>query len=86
MPQVTLDKINKDASGRVRFLFGKSELEFPTIEAAREWARQQLLKEQLQAIAVALCLTRQPNLHNLNALEGRTVNVDFTLANWGTVS
>lgn len=85
MPSITLTKITKEAS-RVRFRFGKIEREFPSIQAARDWAQSRFTREDMEAIAIALCLSRQPNLTNVNQLEGRTLTVDLSLANWGTVS
>ncbi len=86
MPSVTLTKIQKDADGKVRIRFGKREYEFANIQAVRDFARGQLDRDTLEAITMALALTRQPTLSNPTALEGRTLTVDFTLANWGTVT
>jgi hypothetical protein len=86
MPQVTLTKIHKDVGGRIRFRFGKREYEFSSIEHAKEWVRSRFNTEDMDAIAIALCLERQPALGNLATLEGRTLTVNLSLANWGTVS
>ncbi len=86
MPSVTLTKIQKDADGKIRIRFGKREYEFANIQAARDFVRSQIDRETLEVIEMALALTRQPTLSNPAALEGRTLTVDFTLANWGTVT
>jgi hypothetical protein len=86
MPSVTLHKIVKEADGRVRLRFGKREREFSDLQAMRDFAEAQLTPEVLEALVVALALKRQPALGNPSAFEGRTLNVDLTLANWGTLS
>jgi hypothetical protein len=82
---VTLNSVQKDASGRVRFRFGDEEVEFQSLAAAADFARDQLTKRDVYAIAVGLVLTRQPALGNPSAFAGKSLTVDLTLANWGTV-
>lgn len=86
MPSVTCTKIHKDPSGRIRVRFGKTEREFQDIASLREFVRDALTPETLQAIFLRLALDRQPSLGNVSLLEGRTIDVDFSRANWGTVS
>jgi len=86
MPAITVTKIHKDSSGRIRFRFGKSEAEFESIQAARDYVKSALTRETLELLAMAICLNRQPSLGNPPALEGKTVTVDFSLANWGTLA
>lgn len=86
MPSVTLTKIVKEAGGKVRVRFGKVEREYPSLEDMRSSVRAALDQADLIDLALALILSRQPNLGNPSALEGRTVTVDFGQANWGTVS
>lgn len=88
MASATITKIQTDADGKVRFQFGKREYEFSSLAAAKAAVRDQLIlsRDTLEVIAMGLALTRQPTLSNPAALQGHTVTVDFTLANWGTVS
>lgn len=89
MPSTTITQIRKPPSGKIYFRFGKAEREFESIAAAREWARNNLPddpQEFLQSLAICMALQRQPALGNPAALEGRTLTIDLTQANWGTVS
>jgi hypothetical protein len=40
----------------------------------------------LEALAIALMLTRQPALGNPAVFDNKTVEVDFTKAAWGTIA
>ena len=82
----TVTKISKDPDGHVRIQFGKREYDFESIEQCRQFAQGTLNAETLDAIAVALMLTRQPNLTNPSVFEGHSVTVDFSLNNWGVLS
>lgn len=85
MASVTLSKIDK-SGGRVDFQFADgSGLGFKSAADAADYARRYLTGDTLRAIVVALALTRQPTLGNVAALEGKTVTIDFSQANWGTV-
>lgn len=86
MPSVTVTKIVKEASGRVLVYFGKHCREFTTVEDMRAAVRAALTRADVENLALALMLSRQPSLANPAALEGRTVTVDFSLANFGTVT
>lgn len=86
MPSVTLTKIVKEPGGRILLRFGKREYEFSSIEHFRQSVRGMLDREDLEVLAMALILARQPNLGNPAALEGRTITIDFNAASWGTVS
>lgn len=86
MPTITVNNVVKEADGRVRIRFGKIETEFPSIEAARAFARDVLMDQNhLRAVAIALMMSRQPNLNNPSVFEGRSVVVDFSLPAWGTI-
>jgi hypothetical protein len=85
MPSATFTKIVKQDDGSIRFRFGKREYEFASLVAVREFVRRRLDQETIESLALALLVSRQPSLANLAAIEGRTVVVDFSLANWGTI-
>lgn len=85
MPSVTLTKITKDADGRIRVRFGKLEREFGSLTHMRSAVRAALDQSGLIDLALALLLSRQPALGNPAALEGKTLTVDFSQPNWGTV-
>jgi len=86
MPSVTVTKITPLQDGRVIVRFGKREREFASVADMREFARSQVDAATLEGMAVGLMLTRQPALGNPGVFEGRSVNVDFSLANWGTIT
>lgn len=75
MPSVTIDAIERQPDGRILVRTGK-----------RAAVRASLNRDDLLDIALALVLARQPNLGNPAAFAGRTVTVDFSQVNWGTVS
>jgi hypothetical protein len=85
MPQVTLSKIDKHSDGRISVRFGKVVREFASIEHMRGCVRSALTQDDLIDMALALLLSRQPNLGNPAAMEGRTVSIDFNSTSWGTV-
>lgn len=86
MPSITLTKCGKDSDNRVRFQFGKRGYEFHDLAAANAFVKSQLDRDTLDTIMMALVMSRQPTLANPAALNGRTLTVDFSLANWGSVS
>jgi hypothetical protein len=71
----------------VRFSDGV-ELEFGSRDEAVQYAREQLDREALRAIAVAMIITRFPNLTaaNIAAIRGKALTVDLTQASWGVVA
>lgn len=88
---VTLNSVQQDASGRVRFRFSMpsgelDEREFASISDASQYARDRLTRNEAIAMGIALVLTRQPTLSNPSAFAGKTMTIDLTLANWGTVA
>jgi hypothetical protein len=86
MPVVTLTKITKHAGGAVEFHFGKRSRWFPSIAAATEYLRETFGKDDMEDVAMALALMRQPTLNNVAILEGRSLTVNLNVANWGTLS
>lgn len=91
MASLTLNSVEKDAGGRVYFRFasaeGQEEWEFPSRAAAADFARDTLDRDKLVALAIALVLTRQPQLNNPGIFAGKTLTVDMAQpSNWGTVS
>lgn len=86
MPSVTCTKIVKEAGGRILVRFGKVEMEFANLGAMKAYVASILDREQLTALALRLMIDRQPTLNNPSVFEGRSVNVDFSVNNWGTVT
>ena len=87
MPSITCTKIVKEPGGRVRFRFDNGdEIEFASRQDAIEFVRDRLSRETLQALFVRIVLDRQPLLNNIPAVEGKTLNVDTSANNWGTVT
>lgn len=86
MPSVTLTKIVKEPGGRIRVRFGKRETEYASLAEMKASVRAQLGPDDLEALVLALALTRQPNLTNTAALEGKTLNVDLSATAWGTIN
>lgn len=88
MPSRTIREIKKAANGRVyiRTMPGKVEREFASVQAMLDWANDKLSVETLDAIIIAMIAERQPNLNNVAALEGKSLNVNLAVNNWGTVS
>lgn len=86
MPSITVTKVVKTPEGKVFVAFGKEIIEFASIADAQSWADDVLSRRSLKAIAIALMLTRQPNLGNPSVFENRSVVVDFGINNWGQVT
>jgi hypothetical protein len=84
MPSLTNTGIIKEAS-RVLFRFGHQEYEFPSIAAAQDFVRDKLNRDDMVAIYMALCFTRQPALGNPAVLAGKTLTIDLNQINWGTI-
>lgn len=82
---VTIRALEKRPDGTVRVLLGKNEYVFNSIEDARAAARD-FDAEDARQLVLRLIFARQPGLGNPAALVGRTVTIDPTSANWGTVS
>lgn len=82
---VTITKVLRQ-NGRVYIRFGKREYEFASQQAVQEFVAQKLNTEVLEALAIAIVVARQPTLANLALVEGKTLTVDPTVNNWGTVS
>jgi hypothetical protein len=84
---VTVTAISIAGNGEVRIRFGKRERVFADLSALKGFVREVLTnQETLEAAALALMIARQPNLANPAAFVGHAVNVDFTAANWGTIT
>lgn len=74
-----LTSVARDAgTGAVTFRFGKNELVFTGVEAARSYVGQQLEPATVQAFAIALVLSRQPTLTNPTVFANRTLTVDLS--------
>lgn len=86
MPSITLTKIIKEEDGQIRVRFGKVEREYASLADMRASVRAALDQSDLIDLALALILSRQPALGNPSALDGRTITIDFSKANWGSVS
>lgn len=82
---VTLTRIQRDGD-RVLVSFGKRTREFASIADLRDFVANTLSRDVLEALFLRLALDRQPNLDNPAQLEGHTLTVDTSLANWGRVS
>jgi hypothetical protein len=85
MASVTVTKIVKEAS-RVLVYFGKDCREFSSLSEMQQLVRANLTRSDLMDIALGLMLSRQPALGNPTVFEGKSVNVDFSATNWGTLS
>lgn len=83
---LTLDSVNKDADGRVRFRFQGEEMEFRSTAEAAAFAQGRFTRDDLKAVAIALVLTRQPALGNTGIFAGKVLTVDLTAINWGSVA
>lgn len=87
MPSVTVTKISKEPDGRILVDFSHGEgREFASLADMKSVVRSNLTRDDLVDIAIALMLSRQPTLANPAAFVGHSVNVDFSAANWGTVT
>jgi hypothetical protein len=87
MPSVTLTKISfTNANSPIRIRFGKRTYEFTDLDHMKEYVAQTIGVEQLEAIAMALLIARQPNITNPAAVEGRSVNVNLANNTWGTLT
>lgn len=85
MPSVTCTDIERNGN-RVRIHFGKRAYDFASVEEVRSFVDNILTRDTLEALFMALAISRQAGLNNPNLLVGRTVNVNFAVNNWGTVS
>lgn len=85
MPSVTVTDLAVEQDGKVRIRFGKRTREFNSIEHMRMCVSEALNLETLEALAMRLILQRQPAIGNPSAVIGRTLEVDFSKANWGTL-
>lgn len=76
---VTLTDVIKDAQGRVRFIFGKEEITFPSVQDAQDYVRTKLdeSRDVVKLLAMAAALKRQPTLANVAQLRGRTITIDL---------
>jgi hypothetical protein len=52
----------------------------------KEYVAQTVGVEQLEAIAMALLIARQPTISNPAAVEGRSINVNLANNTWGTLT
>lgn len=77
MPQITVTRVVKKASGKVYVSFGKETLEFSSVSQMQDWADGILSRETMKAMCVALMLSRQPALNNPSVFEGRGLDADF---------
>jgi hypothetical protein len=87
MPSVTLTKISfTNANSPIRIRFGKRDYEFNNLDHMKEYVAQTVGVEQLEAIAMALLIARQPTISNQAAVEGRSINVNLANNTWGTLT
>lgn len=84
MPSATVTKILKSGN-EIRVQFGKRERVYDDIQQMRNFVRDTLDRDTLEAIAMALMLSRQPALGNPSVFEGKSINIDLSVANWGTL-
>jgi len=85
MPSVTLTRYAREPdTGRHHFYFGKECLSYDSAEHARQSLAG--FSNDLKQLAMRLILMRQPGLINPVVFVGRTINLDFSLASWGTVT
>lgn len=82
---VTLTQIRQQ-NGRIFLRFGKETYEFNSLADIRDYVQSILGKAELHALFMACAIERQAALNNPAQLEGRTLTVDFSLNNWGTVA
>lgn len=86
MPSVTITSVTKNGDGSVTVVVGKRTRVYGSVAALKAAVRSNLTVDDLIDLALALALFRQPALGNPSAFDGHTVSVDFTAANWGTIS
>lgn len=82
----TVTAISAPAGGPITIAFGKRTRPFNDLNHMKVVAADALTRDDLEFIALRLMLARQPAFGNPAAFVGKSVAVDFSLANWGTIS
>jgi len=78
---ITLTKITRQPGGGVVVNFGKRGREFASLADLRDFVRDKLDRDVLEALFLRVALDRFPNMDNPAQLEGRTLTVDTSIAN-----
>jgi hypothetical protein len=84
---VTLTKIQfTNANSPIRIRFGKRDYEFNDLAHMKGFVASQLSRETLESLMLAMLIERQPDINNPGQVEGKTMTVDMSVNNWGTIS
>ena len=81
MPSLTIDSAQVGGDGRVRIRFGQREIEYASRRDFREALDEAAGEDFLFRLILAIIRHRMPDANTLPAVAGRTITVDFSLAN-----
>lgn len=80
---VTCTGFDVAANGSIRVRFGKREYEFESKAHMRQYLKDFDVEAFLDKVAMVRMIRRQPGLASPNVFVGKSITVDFSVANWG---